>query len=448
MAPLEFGRSQLYRKFEKVGRSPYHWVYLRDSFNGLNFYRNFKYDYLDYYLGITTDIDRVELQRLTKEKAKISQEIEFYKEMISSNESLELSKLLDEEFKSEATEYLQYYSELRDTLIKEEKRHLDLCNKQSLAISRKSVLYRINRNVANQRPELDQCPVCVQTLPSSLEEIYSHNQNVNDTSYEIKAVKEKVNELQSGINSSVKKISAYNEEIEKKYALLERYSKSNITFSSWLEQKSNIMLIQNIHQVIGEKTIELGVVEGKLSAFDVDKDVEKLRRIKSNKFEQIFGRNITKIGVRKTKELIYNDLYRLSSFPFQGVELLKTVMSYHFSLNELISQTENIHRFPFILDAVMKEDIDPQSRKSIFKFINESSPSDTQTIFSVSESSEFSESNKESLLNIDYVNKEYFDDKAKLIQIGDGVKERDLLKTHNGEHAEYIKSTLDIIYSN
>jgi len=107
------------------------WVYLRESFSGLNFYKNFKFDYLDYYLGITTDIDRIKLHKLLKKKSEIIREIEFLEKMKKDDEKLQLSQLLDEEFKGEATKYLKEYSELRGNLVKEETQHIHLCNKKA-----------------------------------------------------------------------------------------------------------------------------------------------------------------------------------------------------------------------------------------------------------------------------------------------------------------------------
>nr|BBJ03015.1 hypothetical protein YBY_08630 [Marinobacter nauticus] len=46
------------------------WVYLRESFSGLNYYKNFKFDYLDYYLGITSDVDRIQLHKETLNKSR------------------------------------------------------------------------------------------------------------------------------------------------------------------------------------------------------------------------------------------------------------------------------------------------------------------------------------------------------------------------------------------
>ena len=71
-----------------------------------------------------------------------------------------------------------------------------------------------------------------------------------------------------------------------------------------------------------------------------------------------FHQCLADLGMSSFDELRHRLLYKISSFPCQGVELLKAVMGYHFALNKLISKTHGIHRFPFLLDAIMKEDID------------------------------------------------------------------------------------------
>ena len=235
------------------------WVYLRESFSGLNFYKNFKFDYLDYFLGLTTDLDRISLHKLLKQKSEIMREIEFFERMKSNDDQLQLSKLLDEEFKGESTKYLKDYSELREKLIKEESHHTHLCNKKSLATNREIVLKRVKRNTSLQRPEIDTCPVCIQTLPSSFEAIYNHQQDLNDTADEIDSVKAKITDFQSQINSASNKIEKISGVIKSKYSVIKNYlsEKTAITFDTWLDHKSNMTLLKNIDMAISDKNTEL-----------------------------------------------------------------------------------------------------------------------------------------------------------------------------------------------
>jgi len=422
------------------------WVYLRESFSGLNFYKNFKFDYLDYYLGITTDIDRIKLHKLLKKKSEIIREIEFLERMKRNDEKLQLSQLLDEEFKGETTKYLKEYSELRENLVKEETHHIHLCNKKSLVANRQIVLKRIKRNISHQRPEVDTCPVCIQTLPSSLEAVYSHQQNINDTDSEIYSIKAQVTDLQSKINSAFNKIKKISDIVESKYSVVKNYQSVNstVTFDTWLDHKSNIRLIENIDQSLAEKAVELTGIIRDIEGVGVDEDIESIRHAKENIFSTHFQGYLSKLGVSNFDEQRYKKLYKISSFPCQGVELHKTVMAYHFALNKLISNTQGIHRFPFILDAIMKEDIDEDSRRKIFSFLNENFPNDTQMIFSVSESLQNSKNDDSTTNNIDLVNKNYFAGKCNVIQIGDGDSERSFLVEYDGEYDELIQSTLEM----
>lgn len=422
------------------------WVYLRESFSGLNFYKNFKIDYLDYYLGITTDLDRIKLHKLLKQKLEVVREIEFLKEIKENDEMLQLSQLLDEEFKGEATKYLKEYSELRESLVKDETHHIHLCNKKSLAANRQIVLKRIKRNISHQRPEIDTCPVCIQTLPSSLEAVYSHQQDINDTDVEIDLIKAEVTDLQSKINSALKRIQKTSGIIEHRYSVIKNYQSENsiITFDTWLDHKTNLKLIENINQSIADKAVELTRILSEIDNIGADEDVENIRQAKEKLFLVYFKSCLTKLNVSLFDEPRYRQLYKISSFPCQGVELHKTVMAYHFALNMLIAKTQGIHRFPFILDAIMKEDIDEDSRTKIFSFLNEYTPNDTQMIFSVSESLIHSKKDDTTTNNIDLVNKQYFAGKAKVIQIGDGDSERTFLLKYNGQHDELIQSTLEM----
>ena len=120
------------------------------------------------------------------------------------------------------------------------------------------------------------------------------------------------------------------------------------------------------------------------------------------------------------------------------------MIAYHFALNKLISETKGIHRFPFILDAIMKEDIDEDNRAKIFSFLNEFTPNDTQMIFSVSESALDLENDNKTTNNINFANNKYFSGKCKIIQIGDGISERSLLMDKSENYKELINATLEM----
>ncbi len=422
------------------------WVYLRESFSGLNFYKNFKFDYLDYFLGLTTDLDRISLHKLLKQKSEIMREIEFFERMKSNDDQLQLSKLLDEEFKGESTKYLKDYSELREKLIKEESHHTHLCNKKSLATNREIVLKRVKRNTSLQRPEIDTCPVCIQTLPSSFEAIYNHQQDLNDTADEIDSVKAKITDFQSQINSASNKIEKISGVIKSKYSVIKNYlsEKTAITFDTWLDHKSNMTLLKNIDMAISDKNTELTKVLDDIAEIGEDENIEESRSHKERLFMTYFHQCLADLGMSSFDELRHRLLYKISSFPCQGVELLKAVMGYHFALNKLISKTHGIHRFPFLLDAIMKEDIDEDNRIKIFKFIKKNSPSDTQIIFSVSESLLHAKCDEATSNNINSVNRNFFDGECKIIQIGDGDSERSFLSPYDGEYEELINETIEM----
>lgn len=87
------------------------WVYLQSSFSNFNFYKNFRQDYLDYYLGISTRWNRRELIELQKKRAEILIESKFLEKQ-KSTPSLELAKNVDEAFGAEAQSYVNDYIEL------------------------------------------------------------------------------------------------------------------------------------------------------------------------------------------------------------------------------------------------------------------------------------------------------------------------------------------------
>ena len=87
------------------------WVYLQKSFSNLEYYKNFREDYLDYYLGIINTRDRLEKSKLEKKLQKVRAELKFYKTIIDENVEFTSSKLADEDFSDEAERYLVEYND-------------------------------------------------------------------------------------------------------------------------------------------------------------------------------------------------------------------------------------------------------------------------------------------------------------------------------------------------
>lgn len=125
-------------------------------------------------------------------------------------------------------------------------------------------------------------------------------------------------------------------------------------------------------------------------------------------------------------------------FPQQGVELLKTLLSYHLSLNKLIQRSSNIHRLPICLDAIFKEDVTDENKKAILRFIYKHKPTDTQTILSIAES-------QQSELKVTDFNAQIFENNANLIAIG--YNARCLLKSVIDDKLILLSDTINIITS-
>jgi len=414
------------------------WVYLRKSFSNLDFYKNFKEDYLDYYLGIESSTDRIQKKELEKRLQKINEGISFFSQIEVANDEIKIAQITDENHSEQALTYIENFSKNQSTLIKLETDYVNKCNELSFYNQRLSVISKVKRNQNKQQPGEDNCPVCSQLLPHKIENIYYYFQENNDTEKELQSYNGKVKSLQASINSIEKQIRELKVVVSNEYNIYKKYQEQTVTAESWINNKANLKLSNNITIKLGDLTKEQIEVKEKLKEFKTDDEINLLRAKKSSTFEQIFKNNIAKMGLPEIEERRFTQLYEISSFPFQGVELLQTVMCYHFAFNTLISENTNIHRFPFILDGVLKEDIDGVNRKKILEFIYKQKPTDTQTIVSIANSKEQDDS-------IDTYNKEIFESKAFLICIGEGIHQRALLKDYNNECKELIEDSYKIM---
>lgn len=180
-----------------------------------------------------------------------------------------------------------------------------------------------------------------------------------------------------------------------------------------------------------------------------DGNLGNLRKRKSNEFAKIFKKYLSDLDVMALKEDRYLDIYRINSFPYQGVELHSTMLAYHFCFNKIISETKNIHRMPFLLDGILKEDIDPNSLEKIFRFIGKNLPIDTQSFISISDytSSKDEVDGKIAVkrFTVEEVKSNYFDNDSEIIYISNDRIKRAFLSQTLDNNLYIYQNTMDIL---
>ncbi|RPD96205.1 hypothetical protein EGM88_10595 [Aureibaculum marinum] len=414
------------------------WVYLRKSFSNLNFYKNFKEDFLDYYLGIENIIDREEKRKIEKEINRLQQQIRFYTDVKKENQDLKLANVIDQTLEGKANELISNISEKKNKLLDLENTYVSDSNKLTFLNQRLSVVSKVKRNHKNQEPGKDHCPTCTQILPSKIEDVYSFFQEENDTINLQRDLKDKIKKLQSRLNSLNKKIESHRFDIKSSYLTFNKYSENGLTLERYLDSKANIQLFEILTKQIGQLTIDLESEKEKLKEYKTDEEILIERGKKSKIFKDKYFTYNASLGLPSLDEERFYQLYEISSFPLQGVQLHLAVLSYHFAFNYLLTKTSDIHRLPFILDSVFKEDIEQGNKNKILRFINENFPKDTQTILSIAD-----DKNVDSKIE-EYKN-EIFKDNAHIICIGNGTEEKALLKDNDDSQKELIENSFEIL---
>jgi hypothetical protein len=136
----------------------------------------------------------------------------------------------------------------------------------------------------------------------------------------------------------------------------------------------------------------------------------------------------------------YTTLYKSSVFPLQGVELHKTILAHNFAFNKFINDNNtDIHRLPYLIDAIFKEDIDIPNKNLILNFVDKYKLTDTQTIISIA----YKDDETNSI--IDRYNKNNFKNKANLICIGDAVKIQAFLTDFDTKSQDILDNTFEIM---
>lgn len=414
------------------------WVYLRKSFSNLDFYKNFKEDFLDYYLGITRLEDKEKRKALENELTEKNQKYNFYLNFEKSDSQIENSKLVDDSFKGKGQEFINEITNRKATLLELENKYVNQSNLLTYNTQRLSVISKVSRNHNHQFPGKDNCPICQQLLPIDTKQIYEYYQEENDT-VKIKAdIQAENKKIQSELNSTNKKIEELRALLATDYQKHIVYSNNNVTLDEWIKTQANIKLESSINENIGKLAKEIVELKEKLKAFKDDDDIQNERFIKNKKFKEFYNINNIKLDVPRLEDSRFNYVYELSSFPFQGVELHLAVLSYHFAFNKIIKETENIHRLPLILDSIFKEDLDGNSKEKILDFICNNQPNDTQTIISVAD-------NKNKDTKIEFYKNKFFNTDTNLICIGNSIDKESILKEHNNSLDEILNETFEIM---
>lgn len=417
------------------------WVYRHKSFRGLDFVKNFKNDFFDYYLGITNNFDRLEKTRLDKEKKELEAESRLLHEIERSDKQIKLAKLKDEVFTSKTIQYIEPYKENKSKLIELEKEYISLCNKITLLEESRKVLLRVKRSLNKDILSDTKCSKCDQELSHSIEDTYSYFQNLNDTEKQLIELNENLKDLKDSqglLNSLIKNINDKKKIVEEDYYELLDYNVDNVTLESWLKNKVNIKLSLELKIKLGEITSKLYEIDKQLSVFKTDDTVKRERYSASYSFKSIFEKYISELKIKPFEDKCFYLLYEIPAFPRQGVELLKTLLAYNFSFVEIIKKTDYIHVLPFSLDAIFEGDFEDESKNEILEFIKSHPSPNQQLIISIADS----KSNANSAMTY---NEKHFNNKAKLICIGENTEQRSLLTKYNGEFEDYILETMEIL---
>lgn len=425
------------------------WVYLRESFANLQYYKGFKDDYLDYYLGISSNFDRVEHRKLTQKRDRLSADINNLKRY-SKKAEFQFSNLVDEAFGEQAEKYIENYAGKSSELEDERNKYIQLCNELSLLQNHHKILKKTKRNIKNQNyNDVDHCPACTQVLSYSLEGLYSHYQKYNDTVQLESHITDKLTDKKSKIHTSNKKITTIKNEINDDYGVLLRENIDGVTFEQWVANKANVTLYKKMQADIDSSENELTMVKDSLGSMGTEQETISERFKQEKAFRKLFLSYTSQLALKPLTDPRYLDLYKIHSFPRQGVELHKTVMAYHFALNAMIAKSKTAHRLPFLLDAILKEDIDETSLETILSFVGNNLPDDTQTFISISEHVKdvsFADKNVKPIekLRVKNVKDTYFSENSKLIYIGGGKDERKFLSQSLGDYEEVHRDTIEI----
>ncbi|WP_273492646.1 hypothetical protein, partial [Butyricimonas sp. An62] len=419
----------------------YGWILPLKSFKNFEYYKGFKESYYDYYFGVLNPLeDKTEKYKLEEDKKELQSELDVLNRIKQSREDLVYAQNNDELFVQKAIDYVSKYNKNRKVLIQNESRCIVLASQLRYHEERLAVLRKTQKTLKDNTYSQKRCPVCNQEMQYTLTEKYIYFQNQEDTSTLIETTKKEIAELRSKLNKQKNTIEKTKIDLENNYNVLESYNTNGLSMNDWIKNKASIQILETIQDKENGIQHKLQEVTNRLKMFKTDESIKQDRKKKSDEFNRLFLQDLKMLNV-KIGDFAHSP-YELSVFRQQGVELLKTVLSYHFAFNKLIDKTDNIHKLPLCLDAIFKEDVDATNKELIISFISKNLPSGTQLICSVAESSLNETVKKNSV--IDY-NEKFFNNSATLIKTGDTA--RSLLKDFDSTQMPIFEESISIMTS-
>lgn len=417
------------------------WVYRHKSFRGLDFVKNFKVDFFDYYLGIINNFDRLEKSRLERDRKALEAESKLIHHLEKDDRSIQLSKLKDEKFVSRTMEYITPYKENKSRLIELEKEYLSVCNKITLLEERRKLLLRVKRSLSKDILANKECPTCSHKLAHTIEDTYNYLQDINDSDKQLKELNSNIKSLKGEkgkLNSILYEMNKAKTLVEQEYETLSSYTVENTTFDTWLNTKVNVKLSGELKSKLGEITSKIYDIDKSLIDFKPDDLIQKERRDASYTFKGIFEKYLKELNVKSFGDERFYLLYEIPALPTQGVELLKSLLAYNFAFIDLIKDTDYVHTLPLMLDAIFEGDFEDESKAEILNFIKKHSTKNHQLIFSIADS-------KINVNSASIYNSQHFNNKAKLICIGNNTEKRAFLQDYDGTLDEYLDETMELL---
>ncbi len=111
----------------------------------------------------------------------------------------------------------------------------------------------------------------------------------------------------------------------------------SIGFESWINHHANITILGEIKNKERDYDEKISGLQTNIDNLANDTEIDTLRYGIEKEFLGIFQEKAKCLEVKIPDSSRYKNLYSITSFPYQGVELHKIIMAYHFSFYQLIS---------------------------------------------------------------------------------------------------------------
>lgn len=361
------------------------WTGTFKSFQGISWFKDWKIDLLDYYVGkkppeyfpIKTKKINLEVNYKKKEteyNIKKDHLSEFIEEFSDNIQDIDI----EVDFEKEIAFFENNINNLNEERRVAKNRVFKIRNRVRVIEEQINIAKQLNKDLkldydfAVNSTKLDhiECPTCGAEYKN---ELINRFTLINDHEKSLEILKTLVSEKEE-LKSEESSLSSSISSIDKKLSEIRKFlnvTRKKISFKEYIEIKARDKVTEKYTNNISAFEEELKVDNEEIE--DKKKDLKKLINKKVSKsimdnYKKYLQSAFIELDVQNVKEKVYKLIN--ANIDFSGSNRSRAILAYYYTILKLVDENTNTSILPLLIDTPKQQDPDDENIAKIFKFIS------------------------------------------------------------------------------